>query len=532
MSTSSNHSQLHDLEEKKSRQTNVISKQEVEEKGYRVIKSKDADATLKFQEQYDSTVPEITPEQEAKLSRKVTWIIMSLVCLVNLLLYMDKATLSYASIFEFWDDTGMDQNKYNNVNTLFYVGYIAGQIPGNYLLQKLPIGRFLFILTSLWTVIIFLHCAAYNYSGVIALRFFLGFVESVVLPLLNITMGQFLTASEKASTAPIFYSTCLGVTIPTGFIAYGVLFAKSSIHAWRIFMIIIGGLTFLLTVLVFWIYPNNPSTARFLSTEEKIWVIRRVQNTTGAAIEQKVFKKYQFIEAIKDPLTWLFGLFFFLQQLANNLPYQQNLLFTGMGGISNLNSTLVNVASGGFAVVCCLIASFILARKQNITAFSVVFWSLPSLVGSIVAVALPWSNKTGLLAALCLASPVFGIPWILMFSWNSTSCSGYTKKITRNAIVMFWYSVSNIISPQLWQARDAPRYYGAWIVQIVLSFTAAPALALIIYYVLNKRNKERLSNLSEERKVGVVEDSDVDFVVNVASLDLTDLENKAFIYPL
>ncbi|CCH44311.1 putative transporter [Wickerhamomyces ciferrii] len=529
---SSTHSPSNDLEDKAGIQTNIISKEEVQEKGYKIVRSKDADATLKFQEQYDSTVPEITPEQEAKLSRKVTWIIMSLVCLANLLLYMDKATLSYASIFEFWDDTGLDQDKYNNVNTIFYVGYIAGQLPGNYLLAKLPVGRFLFILTSLWTIIIFLHCAAFNYAGVIVLRFFLGFVESVVLTLLNITMGQFLTAKEKAATAPIFYSTCLGVTIPTGFIAYGVLFAKSSIHAWRIFMIIIGGLTFLLTVLVFLIYPNNPSTAKFLSIEERIWVIRRVQSTTGASIEQKTFKKYQFIEALKDPITWLFASFIFLQQLANNLPYQQNLLFKGMGGISNLNSTLVSVASGGFAVICCLIASFFLYRFANITAYSVVFWSLPSFVGSIVAAALPWSNKVGLLAALSLASPVFGIPWICMFSWNSTSCSGHTKKITRNAVIMFWYCIANIISPQLWTESSGPRYYPAWAVQIVLSFFTAPLLALVIRFILNKRNQERLSNLSENQKVGVVEDSDVEFVVNVASLDLTDLENKAFIYPL
>lgn len=521
-----------DIEEKTDRKVNLITKEEVQEKGYKVVNSRDADATLKFQEEYDGTVSEITAEQEAKLSRKVTWIIMTLTCLVDLLLYMDKATLSYASIFEFWADTGLDQTKYNNINTIFYVGFIVGQIPGNYLLQKLPLGRFLFILTSLWTIIIFLHCAAYNYGGVIALRFFLGMVESVVLPILNLTMAQFLTASEKAATAPIFYSTCLGVTIPTGFIAYGVLYSDSPIHAWRIFMIIIGGLTFILTLIVFWIYPNNPAEAKFLSIEERIWVIRRVQNTTGASIEQKVFKKYQFIETLKDPVTWLFGAFFLLQQLANNLTYQQNLLFTQMGGISNLDSTLVSVASGGFAVICCLISSFILSKKDNITGFSVVFWSIPSFVGCIVAVSLPWSNNIGLLAALCLASPVFGIPWILMFSWNITSCSGYTKRITRNAFVLFWYSVSNIISPQLWQEKDAPRYYAAWIVQIVLSFFTAPAIALVIYFILKKRNVERLANLKEGEKYGVVEDNDGDFVVNVASLDLTDLENKSFIYPL
>jgi hypothetical protein len=216
--------------------------------------------------------------------------------------------------------------------------------------------------------------------------------------------------------------------------------------------------------------------------------------------------------------------------LANNLPYQQNLLFVGIGGISRLDSTLVSVAAGGFAATCAVLATLVLSRFANITAFSVLFWNLPSFVGSIVAVSLPYHNKIGLLAALCLACPAFGVPYILMFSWNITSCSGYTKKITRNGTLMVAYSVANLISPQLWRAKDGPRFIPAWIVQIVLSFGLAPLLALVIYFILKQRNQERLSNQSTV--VGLVEDNDKEYVVNVASLDLTDLENKAFIYPL
>lgn len=535
MSDSSIESQrVHVQDEKENKTVELIDSPKTEklEDGYKVITSRDADVTLQFMEENDSEVPEITPAQERKLSRKVMWIIVSLTAFIDFLLYSDKATLSYASIFELWDDTNMTQNRYDNANTLFYVGYICG-LPNLMFVQKFPIGRVMTIMAALWTIIIFLHCAAFNYQGITALRFFLGFVEAIAVPTLNITMGQFLTSSEKNASAPIFYSSCLGCGVIVSLIAYGILHAHSHVHTWKLFMIIIGGMTFLTTLLIAFVYPNNPTDAKFLSKEEKVWVIRRVQKTQGSSIEQKVIKRHQIIETLRDPITWLFGLFFLLQQLANNLPYQQNLLFENIGRITNLDTTLVSIASGGFASICAAIATIFLLYKKNFTAFSVVFWTIPSFASSIALATIPWDKNIALLAMLCLASPLFGIPWILMFSWNITSCSGYTKRVTRNAVVLFWYSIANIISPQIWQERDAPRYIPAWIVQIVLSFFIAPILALVIWFILNRRNKVRSEKIASGlNEVGYIEVDGEKIQANAAQLDLTDLENETFIYPL
>lgn len=497
----------------------------------KIVTSKDADSTLKFLQEHDDKVPEITQKEERKLSIKVIAIIITLTSMTNLLLYADKATLSYASIFGLWEDTGMDQNKYNNSSTLFYIGFMIGQL--NLLfVQKFPIGRCLLILSFLWTAIIFLHCTTYNYKGIYALRFFLGFVESIAVPIMNTTMGQFLTVTEKAATAPLYITTCVGVTIPVGFIAYGILHARSSVPIWKLFFIVIGGCTALWTIVIFFLYPNNPTDARFLTTKEKIWVIRRVQKTTGASIEQKTIKRYQIIEALKDPISWLFALSYFCQQLANNLAYQQNLLFTNVGNITNLDSTLVSVASGGYCVVCCLLTTPVMFFKKDLTAFVYIFWMVPCFASSIAMVTIPWDKSIALLAMICLASN-FGIPWMTMFSWNTATCSGYTKKLTRNAIIMVAYCIANIISPQLWQEGDGPRYKSAWIVQIILSFFISPLLVFVIWFVLRKKNKARLASIDVHEKTGIVTETDgKETEVDLAVLDLTDWENKKFIYPL
>jgi ACS family allantoate permease-like MFS transporter len=93
---------------------------------------------------------------------------------------------------------------------------------------------------------------------------------------------------------------CNGVAqILAGFISYGVAWAPARtatngviINQWQIYMIIISGLTLGSCFLFAALFPDSPTTAKFLTEEEKIIVIRRMRpNQTGS--ETKVFKWYQ-----------------------------------------------------------------------------------------------------------------------------------------------------------------------------------------------------------------------------------------------
>jgi MFS transporter, ACS family, allantoate permease len=73
-------------------------------------------------------------------------------------------------------------------------------------------------------------------------------------------------------------------------------------------MIIVGLLTLVTSVLFWFFFPNSPTTAWFLSEEERIMAVQRIRvNQTG--IENKRWKKDQFIETILDPKVWV--MFFF-----------------------------------------------------------------------------------------------------------------------------------------------------------------------------------------------------------------------------
>ena len=74
--------------------------------------------------------------------------------------------------------------------TFFYVGFGVGLFPMGYLLQRLPVGRFVAGVVFSWAIVSGLHPASKSYAGLAILRTALGFVESGVLPGMHLTLTE------------------------------------------------------------------------------------------------------------------------------------------------------------------------------------------------------------------------------------------------------------------------------------------------------------------------------------------------------
>jgi hypothetical protein len=75
-----------------------------------------------------------------------------------------------------------------------------------------------------------------------------------------------------------------------------------------------GLLTVVVSILAyFWVY-NYPSTAEFLSEEERKFIQFRLKNDSDATFDEK-FTWSAVLDAIKDPKVWLYGLGFHTMSL-------------------------------------------------------------------------------------------------------------------------------------------------------------------------------------------------------------------------
>ncbi|WRT64222.1 uncharacterized protein IL334_001151 [Kwoniella shivajii] len=487
------------------------------------VSEKYADETLRLVEAHGAEFGPLTSEKEKRLKWKLYLHVMGLLSAINLLLFIDKSTLGYAAILGLFEETKITKAQYNNLGTFFYVGYLAFQWPGHYLMQRLPLARFVAGLVFFWGVTVFLHCVATRYAGLVVLRLALGAAESVVVPAMEMTIGMFFDRHEQSVLQPVLWLTSALAPLCAAFISYGLLWSESKVSPWKLFMIVTGGSSILLSILVWFRYPDNPGHATFLTLEQKVHTINRVHQSSQSSIEQKVFKPSQFKEAIQDPISWLFTLAVFCLMISNNLTYgQQNLITTSLG-ITTLGSTHVAAAGAGFGIIACILAAWALHIWPTHFAVHGLVWCIPAIAGGIGMITISWDKPLAMLACLILAGHTYGNTYIIALGWTNSSSAGYTKKLTRNVMWMFGYSVANLISPQIWVPRDGPRYYGAWIAQIIVS-----------------ERREWAVSLGEEEKPAEGEVEEIDEVtgeiikkkVDIALLDLTDLENKRFIYPL
>ena len=142
----------------------------------------DADEAMKAFEGAEGEVLFLDEATNQRLLRKIDLHLMPLLCIIYGLQYLDKTTLSYASIMGLQTDLKLVGSDYQWLGSIFYFGYLAWEYPTNRLLQRLPLAKYSSFCIIVWGLVLSCFAAVKNYQGAIAIRFFLGVFESAVTP--------------------------------------------------------------------------------------------------------------------------------------------------------------------------------------------------------------------------------------------------------------------------------------------------------------------------------------------------------------
>ena len=486
-----------------------------------IAHSHDADEAMKAFA--NGEIVEIDEATNKRLLRIIDLHMMPIMCIVYGINYLDKTTISYASIMGLKKDLNLVGDDYQWLGSLFYFGYLFWEYPTNRLLQRLPLAKYSAFNVFMWGTTLALFATVSNFGGAVAIRFFLGVFEAAVTPGFALFTSQWYTKREQGARVGIWFSFNGFGQILGGLVAYGIAVGARkhgmSIEPWKLVFLVFGVFTALLGVIFFFIMPDNQLNAKWLSKTDRVLAVARVrENQQG--IGNKHFKMYQLKEALTDPLTWAFVFYALVADIPN-------------GGISNFFSQLIvsfgytaeesllyGTPGGAVEVVALIFSGWLGDRIRRRLLVSLGGITL-AFLGMILIVALPLNNNSGRLAGYYLtqASPT---PFVALLSLIATNVAGYTKKTTVAALYLIAYCVGNIIGPQTFRPSAAPRYVSAEVTIIVCYGLCICDIIFIHWWCVNQNKKKA----ARRQDPGYVK------LENQEWLDLTDRENLEFEYIL
>ena len=117
-----------------------------------------------------------------RVLRRIDLALLPLMLAVYFLHALDKATLSYASVFGLIDDTGLQGAQFSWLSSVIFLAQLIFQLPVAWALVKLPIGTFTSAMVLGWGVTLTVMTSARSFPALLGLRFLLGAFEASVGP--------------------------------------------------------------------------------------------------------------------------------------------------------------------------------------------------------------------------------------------------------------------------------------------------------------------------------------------------------------
>ncbi|KAI9375213.1 major facilitator superfamily domain-containing protein, partial [Aspergillus egyptiacus] len=470
----------------------------------------------------------LSPEDEKRCLRRVDMVLMPVMFVTMALQYMDKACLTGAAMFGILTDLDLlqvknyelDMTRYSYCTMIFYWGYLIGTPLAVVLAQKAPLAKYVSVMMFLWGGVTICTAAVNTYQGLLIQRFFLGFSEAAVSPAFSLVTAMWYRRHEHPLRIAIWYSSTGLGTLVGAMLLYGIGGIKGALAAWRYQFMIIGTATSVWGIALWFLLPDNPMTARFLTPElRKIAILRIASEQIG--IENKKVKKEQIKEALTDPKAWAYVAITFFIMLCNGALTGFGTVITQSFGFSELKTILLIGVVGAVGFVALLTFGLISVFIPNTRIYMGTFSCLPVIAGAAMVWRADWSHKIVPLWGMYLMG-FFPAVYVMTLSLATANTAGHTKKAVTAGMIWASYCISNGVAPLLVFANEKPDQYPTTF-KIVIAGSAVAAGVLIVlrgYLMRVNRKRDRLHPVDEDE------------VMATALLDHTDGENLNFRYQM
>ncbi|KAF9907440.1 hypothetical protein EC991_010904 [Linnemannia zychae] len=451
--------------------------------------------SIELKDSVDTTDTEaLTFDPNSEDIKKARWKVdkrlVPLLAVMYLCSFLDRANIGNAKVAGMENDLNLQPGEFNTALSIFYVGYVLGEVPSNMALKRFGPRKWIPSVMFVWGTVMIAMAAVKTAGGLYTARFFLGLAESGYAPGPVYIISMWYARNEQAIRVALFFSASTVAGAFGGLLAYGIshMDGLHGLTGWQ-WIFIIEGIPTIVVCFVAYIYlPDFPATSTFLTPAERALTIKRLAVDVGPGTESN-FSWVQFWAAWKD---WKVHMYMLIAIL-HGTPFAALGLFIPSivqgFGYDHVKTQIMTVPI--YVVTCFFVVIFSYSSDRRKERGLHVF--ILSLMGTIGYALLVFTRNSSLgaryVSLMICTSGMYGYVPVAL-SWCGVNIGGQTKRGVSIALIIAIAHIGSVIGGQLYRNDDAPLYFRGHTISALL-MAGATALVLVFKWLLIRENRRR-----------------------------------------
>jgi ACS family tartrate transporter-like MFS transporter len=243
---------------------------------------------------------------ERSTMRKVYLRLLPFAVLSYVLAYIDRINVSFAGL-TMRGDLEMSAGTFGFAVGLFYWGYFIFEVPSNVILEKIGARIWIARIMITWGILAGLTAFVTGSTSFAIVRFLLGVAEAGFFPGIILYFTYWFPSHHHARIVSGFLvglpvAVAVGAPVSTGLMGLDGLFG---LRGWQVMYIAEAIPTVIIGVVTFFVLTDRPEQAKFLTAEERNWLVTTIAAERRAT---EAVRKYTLWQAMYNPKVLLLAL--------------------------------------------------------------------------------------------------------------------------------------------------------------------------------------------------------------------------------
>ncbi|KAK5091452.1 hypothetical protein LTR05_001635 [Lithohypha guttulata] len=440
----------------------------------------------------------IDPVAEKKLLRKIDLHLIPILWLLFLCAFIDRINIGNARIQGLERSLNMQGSDYNIALFTFFITYILFEVPSNILLKKIRPSIFLSSIIAIWGVItIGMGCTG-SFAGLVICRLLIGFFEAGFFPGCIYLISMYYKRHELQWRVNLFFSASIIAGAFSGLLAYAIahMDGVAGYAGWRWIFILEGLATVLIAAASYFVIPDWPHNAKFLTNEDRSMLSRRLALDVERATMNH-WDKHTAKRCFADIKIWI-GTFMYMGivQTGYATSFFTPTILRQLGWTS-IRAQVMSIPIFIVATVVALVTAYFTDRMKHRFSFIIAGCCIATIGYAILLSMLSVPVGARYFALYLITSGGYMAQPVTLV-WLSNNVSGHYKRGVSSAMQVGLGNIGGIVASNIYLPKQAPTYHLGF--GMGLGFLWMCVLCAVVFLLYLKReNKLREAGKRNDR---------------------------------